>query len=471
MKKPLPPALFVLKLDVILIWFCALIVIYVMMKYIQRMARTGRQSTSKRVVDCLTEVYCRLFEEASRGLLEITLWLLISLLRLFFGIFIVYAFWNWYICPMLHGIFDEDLRVAVILVGDIGAGKSFLGNAILGLDVFKSQYDGKSVTTEAQSFATKDFFVVDIPGFNDGGDKELLAFRDQAHLAVMRVSRRQMLLCVLSGHGGRLDTGGVNTCKLLQDAYGFSPQETIVILNKDSHGTADASAVINELKGIDPFFETVHPSKLLFFPYLEYVEYPFLLPLYKLAAALSIMDMPQSFVANQQLREQVTALVTKTPHSSHTLRNPIRSSDERTILTEINNKKIAYANWEQERLHNMPNFKWNYMGPYRHLQCLWAGEHMADWNDNFLCVDPPFDLSTWRYTDGSSHYPDMHCVQWYEPSSPWSENNYVCRPKNLKYDYNYKWSYGGPIPDMRCTRILEPSGGGAWADNFFCVSL
>lgn len=137
--------------------------------------------------------------------------------------------------------------------------------------------------------------------------------------------------------------------------------------------------------------------------------------------------------------------------------------------------KRVVVNLERERVKNIPFFVWSYMGPdildVHGLQCMYAGEDIPGWGDNVLCVLPPFDLSQWRYTNAGPPPADMNCVKWYEPSSWWSADNYICRPKNLTLDYNYAWSYAGPIPGMTCTRIVEPSGGSPWTDNFFCVSL
>ncbi|MBL8949190.1 MAG: trypsin-like serine protease [Myxococcaceae bacterium] len=68
----------------------------------------------------------------------------------------------------------------------------------------------------------------------------------------------------------------------------------------------------------------------------------------------------------------------------------------------------------------------------------------------------------------SGGLPGRNCVKVNEPSDPdtWHDN-FFCGPGNLEL----KWSYAGPIPNMRCTAITEGSEPPehTWTDNYLCV--
>jgi hypothetical protein len=76
-------------------------------------------------------------------------------------------------------------------------------------------------------------------------------------------------------------------------------------------------------------------------------------------------------------------------------------------------------------------------------------------------------LFRWAWSDAGP-VPDMHCIVMNEPSDPdfWADNN-LCTTK----DIGLQWSSAGPIAGLRCTQISDPGEpeGHGWTDNYLCL--
>ena len=66
---------------------------------------------------------------------------------------------------------DEEKRIAIAIVGETGAGKSYFGNQLIGdFNAFKSSSSLESCTkhvTKYQAANKNNFMVIDTPGFFD----------------------------------------------------------------------------------------------------------------------------------------------------------------------------------------------------------------------------------------------------------------------------------------------------------------
>lgn len=86
------------------------------------------------------------------------------------------------------------------------------------------------------------------------------------------------------------------------------------------------------------------------------------------------------------------------------------------------------------------------------------------------CGTPWFSFSVKRdfHFKWSSSGPiaDMNCTQLTEPTDPdgW-DNNYLCSERNI----GMKWSNSGTIAGMTCLKVTEGSDPYAWGDNYLCT--
>jgi len=86
------------------------------------------------------------------------------------------------------------------------------------------------------------------------------------------------------------------------------------------------------------------------------------------------------------------------------------------------------------------------------------------------CGSPWFSFTALRdfHMQFSSNGPiaDMNCTLINEPSDPngW-DNNYLCSERNI----GLKWSYKGAIAGMNCVNVNEASDPYYWGDNYLCT--
>jgi len=118
------------------------------------------------------------------------------------------------------------------------------------------------------------------------------------------------------------------------------------------------------------------------------------------------------------------------------------------------------------------DFMWSWAGAIPGANCVWLGDWMGHWQDNFLCTsgdkaDPGFRYSSAGPIGG------MKCINIHEPSAPSSHtwaDNYLCYPNDLPYELT--WSYTGRIPGQDCIQVYEGHEylfHMYWRDNFLCA--
>jgi hypothetical protein len=110
--------------------------------------------------------------------------------------------------------------------------------------------------------------------------------------------------------------------------------------------------------------------------------------------------------------------------------------------------------------------------PSRTGRCVSTTQSVSDvtalpggpWNDQVSYTGVDLVDFRWSQADPIGGF----CTLVNEPGSPYRwEDNYLCS----SVDYGIQYSYTGPIPNMRCTQIIEPASGSAygWDDNYLCV--
>jgi GTPase Era involved in 16S rRNA processing len=358
-------------------------------------------------------------------------------------------------------------KLSLVLVGNIGAGKSFIGNLLVNRESFNSKTCSTSVTSEAQAEPVGDnsnILVIDLPGFDDPSPDTLKKIKQQIKKGIETKSSSQLLLCVLSvgGSGGRVRPSDQDTCNLVKDSFGFGVDQTIVIVNQVRERELESfiPELLQDFQS-NPEFSWVDSSRTVFLP---------------------VVTSRNEDKATEAFRSSISSLITRSHLTSHSERKPMETKNERTVRLEaervVKERELEEKRKELLRVQNFPKFTYTTAatpGAY----CLSIGEEdclgrsifrsKCRWifQDNHLCVTPSNAMDGWRW---SSRGPiqGMNCMQFYEDTFSWKDN-YLCRPHSDPATYHYRWSHSGQIPGMTCTQIHEPVK--YWDDNYFCVSL
>jgi GTPase Era involved in 16S rRNA processing len=367
-------------------------------------------------------------------------------------------------------------KLSLILVGNIGAGKSFIGNILVGREVFNSRTCPTSVTSEAQIESidlNPKIIVIDLPGFDDPDPESLQSIKQQIKEAIETKSSSQLLLCVLSvaSSNGRVRPSDQETCNLIRDSYGFGVDQTIVIVNQVRERELESfiPEVVHEFQST-PHFRWVDSSRTVFLP--------------------MITSRNEARVI-ETFRSSISSLLTKSRLSHHPALTPLETKKEQRIRLEeervAKEREMELKQKELLRVQNFPKFTFatsHTEADHQRAQgasCLSIGETRClgkisapsvrcpnIFGDNHLCVTPSNAMDGWRWSAQGS-IQGMNCLQFYEDTPFW-KNNYLCRPHSDPATYHYRWSHGGQIPGMTsCIQIHEPVE--YWNDNYFCVSF
>ncbi|MCY0996566.1 hypothetical protein OWM54_05395 [Myxococcus sp. MISCRS1] len=180
--------------------------------------------------------------------------------------------------------------------------------------------------------------------------------------------------------------------------------------------------------------------------------------------------------------------------------------------TSMNEPADAAGGWTDNHLCTNKDIglRWSINGELPGMRCTQIHESAEPaynaWHDNYLCV-PPEAEAMFSYSSAGP-LPGRLCTQLLEADDPYTwDDNYLCYhevPVNLEFssagqmpgkvctaltetsdvagtwldnylcaqrDVGIRWSLGGPISGMRCTRIWMNGEGVAtgWNDNYLCL--
>ena len=128
---------------------------------------------------------------------------------------------------------DND-SVGIIILGNSGVGKSFLGNVIVGREVFKHEYQADAVTlrTEYQisSFNGQTYAIYNIPGLIEAEQERIDLNKREIDLA-FRQHPNAVVLYVFGTNNGRIINEDVVAFNALNAAYPFSQKSLVVVIN------------------------------------------------------------------------------------------------------------------------------------------------------------------------------------------------------------------------------------------------
>ncbi|CAF4167501.1 unnamed protein product, partial [Rotaria sordida] len=128
----------------------------------------------------------------------------------------------------------SDNSVGVIILGNSGAGKSFLGNVILGREAFKHQYqvDAVTIKTEYQesSYNGQTYAIYNIPGLIEA-EQERIDLNKREIDVSFRQHPNAVVLYVFGANNGRIRNEDVVAFNAINTAYPLSDKSLVVVVN------------------------------------------------------------------------------------------------------------------------------------------------------------------------------------------------------------------------------------------------
>ena len=125
--------------------------------------------------------------------------------------------------------------VGVIIVGNSGAGKSFLCNLLIGEDIFESKCTPEGVTKVTETYKIScggmfDFLIYDIPGMIDADQDDIENNKKEIEKAFNNCPE-SIVIFAFRETGGRAQLDDIIAFKALQASYRFPPNCLMFVLN------------------------------------------------------------------------------------------------------------------------------------------------------------------------------------------------------------------------------------------------
>lgn len=148
----------------------------------------------------------------------------------------------------------------VIILGNSGAGKSFLANVILGQEAFAHKVRSSAVTTETEyktcQINGKSYAIYNIPGLVENKQERIDLNKREIDRAFIGHSYGVVLFVFGCGNGGRIRDEDVVAFDAINNAYPLSDKSSIIVLNNIPNDMSEdekseyESETTSELKGL-----------------------------------------------------------------------------------------------------------------------------------------------------------------------------------------------------------------------------
>ncbi|CAF3872328.1 unnamed protein product [Rotaria sp. Silwood1] len=130
---------------------------------------------------------------------------------------------------------NSTSKHGLILLGNSGVGKSFIGNVVLGRDVFEHGCSASSVTheTEFEDYAVGNasYAVFNIPGLIEADQEAVDRNKTEIYKAFQQRPNSIVAFVFTGGSGGRIRDEDVVAFKAIHAAYNFQPESLLLIVN------------------------------------------------------------------------------------------------------------------------------------------------------------------------------------------------------------------------------------------------
>lgn len=232
-------------------------------------------------------------------------------------------------------------NVALVLTGNVGSGKSTTGSITAGKVVFRADTSPTSVTTTMASVTLEEsgYQVVDLPGADNADSISKALIKEAMVQGIETVAHHQVLGCVLGvGNGGKLRSSDVNTCNMVQRAYGFSAKTTVVIVNNFNPQIASASYKADTIAALCEALPWIAADRILFMPHQD------------LSEAEAVVSAEAA-----TFRVQLLALLDASDRVHHTMVEPLEDERERSerLLREAAEQQQRETEAAQARIREL----------------------------------------------------------------------------------------------------------------------
>jgi len=123
---------------------------------------------------------------------------------------------------------NSPQKPVILLVGNPGTGKSYLGNALCGRQAFVSERILTAVTSAMQTCETELFTVVDVPGLMDTQNLE----RNKREIKnALTLGRNYVVVYMLTLRFGRVLSQDIEALRAILDSASLSPDQLGLIIN------------------------------------------------------------------------------------------------------------------------------------------------------------------------------------------------------------------------------------------------
>ncbi|CAF4878767.1 unnamed protein product [Rotaria socialis] len=130
---------------------------------------------------------------------------------------------------------NSTSKHGLILLGNSGVGKSFIGNVVFGRDAFKHECSASSVTheTEFEDYAVGNasYAVFNIPGLIAADQRAVDRNKTEIYKAFQQRPNSVVAYVFQGGSGGRIRDEDVVAFKAINAAYNFQPESLLLIVN------------------------------------------------------------------------------------------------------------------------------------------------------------------------------------------------------------------------------------------------
>ncbi|CAM4818186.1 unnamed protein product [Rotaria magnacalcarata] len=130
---------------------------------------------------------------------------------------------------------DNGATFGIILLGNTGVGKSFLGNILLGREVFKHECSPSPVThaTEFQAYTADgdSYAVFNIPGLLEDDQDAVDRNKQEIYKAFQQSPNSVVGFVFTGGSGGRIKSEDLIAFNAIHKTYNFKQESLVIIIN------------------------------------------------------------------------------------------------------------------------------------------------------------------------------------------------------------------------------------------------